>query len=181
MGDKLSALRTVFYDIRPERSFVLLLDTNTQISRLAGTVAISASACAGFQQLVQPFTFLPQDVGTIELAGQYQSVCRGEARESHEKLLLWLPKMGRPLLDDTFLKGDPSIWTVGGINLSEALNKLTRQPRNDLGADNFDDHSMAALITQRLPLRLTGYNGEFPLVQVELMWTTQLPGPSQGL
>jgi len=106
MGDKLSALRTVFYDIRPERSFVLLLDTNTQISRLAGTVAISASACAGFQQLVQPFTFLPQDVGTIELAGQYQSVCRGEARESHEKLLLWLPKMGRPLLDDTFLKGD---------------------------------------------------------------------------
>ena len=170
MSDKLSALRTVFYDILPERSFVLLLDTNTQISRLAGTVAKSASARAGIQQLVQPFTFLPQDVGMIEFAAQYQAVCRGrgEASESHEALLRWLPKMGRPLLDDTFLKGDPSVWTIGSINLSEALNKLICKPRDSPDTVKFDDHSMTALITQRFPLRLTGYNGEFSLVQVEL-------------
>jgi hypothetical protein len=100
----------------------------------------------------------------IESAAQYQSVCRGEASESHEKLLRWLPKMGWPLLDDIFRQGDPSIWTIGSINLSEALNKLTCKPRKDPHADNFDDPSMAALITQRFPLRLTGYNGEFPLI-----------------
>ena len=31
-----SVLEVTFHDFRPEQSFVVLLDTNTQISRLAG-------------------------------------------------------------------------------------------------------------------------------------------------
>lgn len=155
----LYTLRWLLNFMQPKRSWILLLDTNTQISRLAGTESHSASDRTERRDLIncEPFTLLPQDIGMITCAQEYLDVCDGNKVMATDQILGYLPKMGRPLWQDGWLKmlgGDASL-RFAGLNLQRVVIKLKAQGLKD--AEGY-----IALLSQRLPLNLAGFGSEFP-------------------
>jgi hypothetical protein len=149
-------LRWLLNYVQPKRSWILLLDTNTRISRLAGTESYNASGRTGNGDLIncEPFTLLPQDIGMISCTQEYLDVCDGKIIMATDRILGYVPKMGRPLWQDEWLKipGGGESLEFAGLSLQRVVIKLTAQGSKDA-------NGQIALLSQRFPLTLAGFEG----------------------
>ncbi|KAH8085367.1 hypothetical protein HD553DRAFT_27308 [Filobasidium floriforme] len=161
-SDQLTSLRSHFNSMKLSRSWVLLLDTNTQISRLAGSEALSSSArpMRGALKLCEPFSFLPQDLGMIAKRKAYMDICEGRDRSKLDSdMKEYLPLMGRPLWADSWLQRSETGGLVyAGVDLTRVFLKLTKVAKK--GATPVEDsEQIIALFTQRFPLAIPGFHG----------------------
>ena len=152
----LYSLRWFLNFSQPKRSWILLLDTTTRISRLVGKESYSASDRTDRRDLIncEPFTLLPQDIGMIACEQEYLDVCDGKKTMATDRILTYLPKMGRPLWQDEWLKfpgGDVSL-RFAGLNLQRVVIKLTAEGLKMA-------EGWIALLSQRLPLTLASPQG----------------------
>jgi hypothetical protein len=166
-NDNLTCLQSQFNSMELERSFILLIDTNTQISMLAGDEDYSASLRKLGGKLIpcEPFSSLPQDLGMITHRDAFMKICEGSNRSrSYESLKEYLPLMGRPLWADSWLRGrltkggGPPSSHYAGVDLEAVCRKLSG-PAYTVGALE-DSNAIIAFLTQRLPLKISGYQGK---------------------
>jgi hypothetical protein len=165
--DNLTCLQSQFNSMELERSFILLIDTNTQISMLAGDEGYSASLRKLGGELIpcEPFSFLPQDLGMITHRDAFLKICEGsDPSRSYESLEKYLPLMGRPLWADSWLRGRlikdgrPPSSQFAGVDLEAVRRKLSGPAYtvDPLESSN----AIIAFLTQRLPLKMSGYQGK---------------------
>lgn len=162
--DNLACLQSQFHSMELERSFILLIDRNTQISILPGDEGYS-SKLGGKLIPCEPFSFLPQDLGMITHRDAFMKICEGSDRSrSHESLREYLPLMGRPLWADSWLRGrltkgrGPPSSHYAGVDLETVCRKLSG-PAYTMEALE-DSNAIIAFLTQRLPLKISGYQGK---------------------
>jgi hypothetical protein len=158
----LTCLRSQFNIMELGRSCVLLIDTNTQISMLAGDDEYSSSLRKLHGTLIpcEPFSFLPQDLGMITCRDAFMRICEGsDCSRSYEALKEYLPNMGRPLWADSWLKGQTTSLCYAGVSLASVCRKLSGPAYMEEPLKSRD--AIIALLTQRLPLKLPGFQGKF--------------------
>ncbi|CDW97621.1 hypothetical protein [Sporisorium scitamineum] len=156
-------LRRLWNYAEPERTWILLIDTNSQISPVAGKAASAASSrtdlFSGTHQLPLPFTALPLDVhptheDALDLAKAIQA-----GKCSLRRLNLMIPKLGRPLWNDNSLFRDQDYLLrchaiigklVGGSTSWRWPNKLP--DTSSLTRDDAAFQAIMALVLQRVPM-----------------------------
>ena len=156
--DHLAALRGQLSRMELERSWVLLIDTNAQNSRLAS----KAPACYLPEGLTmcEPFSNLPMDLGMIGVEGAFRKVCDGtDRKQTHENLKEYLPRWGRPLWAESWLKDcDSRSLRYAGISLEDVSDELSASSMK--GTPFKRPESIIAFLTQRLPLTILGFQDE---------------------
>jgi hypothetical protein len=179
LGQRLPLLRRLMSFLSAPRFWVLLLDTNNRVSELAGHAARTPSSRLRDDslRLVSPFIRLRHDIHLLSPAGSktvptYDDVVlEGKKCLSHSQLLTFLPKMGRPLWNDRWLKhSGPGIRVPSGpdgVSLAEVFGKLI----NDAPPQWFvsqtkpkleqiaEQDLVLIMACWRVPLLLTGSQG----------------------
>ena len=127
MASRLAVIRRLWSLIGVSRCFLFLLDTNTQISLTYGQESVDSSLRlkTGEKALLPPFTRLPQDLALRQDISSYLQMVNGDTIVSHNDVSAWLPKMGRPLLNDKWLlrslAGKPNLAKLSGKLLSDPV------------------------------------------------------------
>jgi hypothetical protein len=165
--DNLACLQSQLHSMELERSSILLIDTNTQISILPGDEGYSSTLRKLGGELIpcEPFSFLPQDLGMITHRDAFMKICDGSDRSrSHESLREYLPLMGRPLWADSWLRGRftkdgrPPSLHYAGVDLETVRRKLSGPAYTVEALES--SNAIIAFLAQRLPLKMSGYQGE---------------------
>jgi hypothetical protein len=179
LGQRLPLLRRLMSFLSAPRFWVLLLDTNNRVSELAGYAARTPSSRLRDDslRLVSPFIRLRHDIHLLTQAKSktvpsYDDVVlEGKKCLSHAQLLTFLPKMGRPLWNDRWLKhSGPGIRVPSGrdgVSLAGVFGKLI----NDAPPQWFvsqtkpeikqiaEQDLVLIMACWRVPLLLTGSQG----------------------
>lgn len=150
----LVTLRKNLDHMKLKRSFILLVGTNTQISRLTGPQGTASPRLVNKISSIscRPFTSLPVDLGMISRRPDLKRVCTGEdCNQSHQDLRELHRYMGRPLWDGEWLqvcrRGGPC---VAGIDLAVVLKKLLGRSFRLYKIETIKQ--VVALVSQRFPL-----------------------------
>ncbi|SPO26867.1 uncharacterized protein UTRI_10161 [Ustilago trichophora] len=101
MATLLPVIRRVWFHARPQRSWILLIDTNSDLAPLAGEAARKGSRRTdrgSTHRLTQPFSTMPLDVNVA--AETRQRIFADRNTFTLEDLNRLLPKLGRPLWND---------------------------------------------------------------------------------
>lgn len=118
-------LRRAWKIARPQRSWILLLDTNSSIHEVAGPHAMMKSTRTenGSSRLVQPFTIMPSNV----------NLTRHDKRSFSNNILTqicsmrqlndMIPRIGRPLWNDTLYCDLTTIVRAGSV-----VSKIVKPP-----------------------------------------------------
>jgi len=160
MGNRLHILRRLWSHTTGVVLF--LLDTNTQLALSYDTSRLPSSARveSGNKQLKEPFIALPRNLALDRDVTRYVEILRGDGNPvTHQELLTWLSKMGRPLLDDTPYQAIHEDTTITKLQI-----KLLGRRSNSLGQNMEkkpwgDCQETMALLAQRMPLTLIGLRG----------------------
>ena len=110
--------------------------------------------------MCEPFSNLPMDLGMIGVEGAFRKVCDGtDRKQTHENLKEYLPRWGRPLWAESWLKDcDSRSLRYAGISLEDVSDELSASSIK--GTPFKRPESIIAFLTQRLPLTILGFQGE---------------------
>lgn len=169
---RLEALRRLASHLRKLDFWVLLLDTNNKVSELTGESARLAStrldtSSNRYRRLVPPFHILRTDIflQSEPIRSKYLQVVGGNRQVSHMECLRFIPKMGRPLWNDSSWEGfqDEKGSRLFRIPLQAILEKLLSEHSIASLTRRTPDSPAAQLIAltnQRLPLNIVGIQGQ---------------------
>ena len=166
----LPLIRRVWFHASPLSTWILLVDTNSDLAPLAGTAARTGSRWTSeydTHRLSQPFSAMPLDVNLTSQDRQrlffgssnHEST---QSKPSMRELNLTLPKLGRPLWSDKKYQSE------GVVNPKAIIGKLIRADSwswPDKGALPTSDplsalhQNLLALASRRVPLELTSKAG----------------------
>lgn len=154
----LPIIRRVWFHAVPACTWILLIDTNSDLAPLAGAQATDGSRRLSEIDeyvLAEPFSSLPLDVNlTIE---DRQALMSPQSTLSLREVNLKVPKFGRPLWNDTKYQGN-------GVIKPKAILKKLLWPiewnwpsRSELSVAVLHEHNqnLLALASRRLHLDLT--------------------------
>lgn len=113
---------------------------------------------------MEPFLALPQNLALRADEEIYAKILSGQGdRVTHRDLLSWLPKMGRPLLNDTPYREITE--TSMDLLITKILKTTSREQRHTSCVQTI------ALTSQRMPLTLVGLQGVYCLMTRTLRTT----------
>ncbi|SPO31904.1 uncharacterized protein UTRI_06741 [Ustilago trichophora] len=164
----LPLIRRLWFHASPRSTWILLIDTNSDLAPLAGTAARAGSRRTSdydTHRLTQPFSAMPLDVNLDN--EERQQLFASESgnnrlRASMQTLNLTLPKLGRPLWNDKKYQ------TAGLVNPRAILGKLIcadkwEWPAKDSSIPpdvlNQTNQNLLSLASRRIPLELTSKAG----------------------
>jgi hypothetical protein len=161
---RLTALRRLLNHLKLKKFWVLVLDTNNRVSEIAVRAAVEPSLRLLNRDLyLAPlFVALPHDLflSTEQGATRYNKILSGEISVTHRELIALLPKMGRPLWDDSSLKNeDMEQFAIAGVSMRAIYEKLIGGSM-DIAQKEMTDARTIATICQRVPLQLIGVQGK---------------------
>jgi len=181
MTKNLSALQSVLSKIKFKKSWILIVDTDPSVIREIYQNLKIVSIPYHRRTLVpmEPFTFLPLDVGLSKVRDEFRKICLGKPIESagqdgtlaqsktdlkHISLSRYLRLMGRPMLQDDWLLGSkPEEWPwSAGVDLHVVRRKLMFNSKNSWALSDVESFT---LVTQRFLLRLAGFPGKLVISQ----------------
>ncbi|KAJ1031355.1 hypothetical protein NDA16_000796 [Ustilago loliicola] len=159
MPEVLPIIRRVWFHAMPLSTWILLIDTNSDLAPLAGTTAQDGSRRLGdfdLNILTEPFSSLPLDVNLTDQ--DRQALLSHEPQLTLRQVNQKVPKTGRPLWNDTKYQSNgiirpiailkkliwPTAWTWPGT-----LSAVPRSPIHDT------NQNLLALASRRLHLALT--------------------------
>jgi len=185
----LPAIRRVWSYARPGSTWILLIDTNSELAPLTGTVARLASHRTQDGQshiLTQPFCTMPLDVNFDEAYRRKLFSLPGPdetgsdmAAETQDFITLrtlnqWLHMLGRPLWNDSYYRRRELLLPKNIISklvhpadfewrivAGDTMEKKAKQSVESSGEPEFDDlhQNLLALASRRLLLELTQTSG----------------------
>ncbi|CDR87092.1 uncharacterized protein SPSC_00012 [Sporisorium scitamineum] len=159
MAELLPVIRRVWFHSAPKRTWILLIDTNSDLAPLAGGTAREGSRRTNHgstHRLTQPFSAMPLDVNIAhdKRVALFKDRCQLTLREVN----LVLPNLGRPLwYDDSYRFDDGTLKPneiVGKLVLPSTWSWDTKAKQ--AGADNSEvNQNLLALVSRRINLRVT--------------------------
>lgn len=164
LGERLHILRRLWS--YTHGVFLFFLDTNTEIALTYndGPVLSSARPTSVNKKLMEPFLALPQNLALRADEEIYAKILSGQGdRVTHRDLLSWLPKMGRPLLNDTPYREITE--TSMDLLITKILKTTSREQWHTSCVQTI------ALTSQRMPLTLVGLQGVYCLMTRTLRTT----------
>ncbi|KAJ1031363.1 hypothetical protein NDA16_000804 [Ustilago loliicola] len=164
MDTLLPYIRRVWFHAMPETTWILLIDTNSDLAPLAGSEAREGSRrMAEFDThcLTQPFSAMPLD---LNLTSQHRRTLfsSGGGQLTMRDLNAFLPRFGRPLWMDSRYHGDGFIMPraiisklvlPGGWTWPDELQDIQSNPLNET------NQNLIALASRRLHLDLSSKAG----------------------
>ncbi|TKY89890.1 hypothetical protein EX895_001187 [Sporisorium graminicola] len=154
-------VRRLWNYAEPKRTWIFLIDTNSKISPVAGRAASAASGrtdlFTGTHQLPIPFTALPLDVHPTrhEAIQLCKDIEAGHC--SLRRLNLMIPKLGRPLWNDSELFRDRDYMLrchaiIGKLVGSTSQRWPDKLPKPSQPLDSAAFQPIMALVLQRVPM-----------------------------
>ncbi|SPO31666.1 uncharacterized protein UTRI_10308 [Ustilago trichophora] len=160
MATLLPVIRRIWFHARPQRSWILLIDTKLELARLTDDESARKSTRrtdrSSMQRLTQPFSTMPLDVNVD--AETRQRIFAEHNTFTLEDLNRLLPKLGRPLWNDQHYHDQHGI-----INPQVVITKLVspaywtwnihqKVPHRSIDKVN---QNLLALASRRINLELT--------------------------
>lgn len=169
LGPRMAILRRLLSYTREIKFWVLILDTNNQVSKLSGydARAPSSRALLGGSHLIDPFMEMPQNIflQSGKATVDYPAILSGAVKRTHSTVLALLPLMGRPMWNDRSWRLLNPVGNqlfrlkavfeklLAGRDFTTAVDLATSQPMD------IKDPILLAAASQRLPLHLAGVQG----------------------
>ncbi|SPO31667.1 uncharacterized protein UTRI_10309 [Ustilago trichophora] len=158
MANLLPVIRRVWFHALPRRTWILLVDTNSDLAPLAGRTAREGSRRmnpGGTHLLTQPFSTMPLDVNFPP--AHRRDVFDQKCKLTFKELNQMLPRLGRPLWYDISYHHED-----GTIKPREIIGKLVIphwmwDHRVDVIADEKSEmnQNLLALVSRRINLEIT--------------------------
>ncbi|PWN51386.1 hypothetical protein IE53DRAFT_386230 [Violaceomyces palustris] len=159
LGENLSHLRRLWSFVKPKKTWILITDTQSNISRMHGEEATKPSGLLvqNTKKLVTPFCALPFDLKYTKWLEDYmkepETLTMGDLEKN-------LAGMGRPLWADTYLTIDMGgSVQIGDVLLGNVEAKLFGDGFMWDSQTSTNCDAMMAAVGHRLPLHFLGMQG----------------------